>query len=133
MKILVVEDEMRIRKLIRMILEKEGHSVWEAADGIEAQRLLTEVPFDVLVTDLVMPRLGGVELVMRIRRTASELRVIFVSGYVNMAASSFKNLTDAFGVAKCLQKPFQVSELVAAVYGPEIRRNIGMISTSPGA
>ena len=132
MKILVVEDEMRIRKLIRMILEKEGHSVWEAADGIEAQRLLQEIPFDVLVTDLVMPRLGGVELVMRVRRTVSELRVVFVSGYVDMAASSFKNLTNAFGIAKCLQKPFQPYELAQAVYDPD-RKNTSAISASPGS
>lgn len=82
-RVLLVEDEPRVRAQARRLLERCGYTVFDAADGVEA-----ELEFDarggdvdVLVTDVVMPRLGGVELVSRLRRRKPGVAVVFVSGF----------------------------------------------------
>src|SRR5438132_1458194 len=63
-RILLVEDEEILRKLARAILVDEGYDVLVAADGEEALRISASEPFDLLVTDMVMPKLGGKELIL---------------------------------------------------------------------
>ncbi|HEY5997042.1 MAG TPA: ATP-binding protein, partial [Candidatus Deferrimicrobiaceae bacterium] len=81
--IVVVEDEEPVRRLMVRILEEHGYRVAEASDGIEGLRLLESgsQPCDLLVADMVMPRMGGIELAERVRLLRQDLRVLFVSGY----------------------------------------------------
>jgi CheY-like chemotaxis protein len=68
MRILVVDDEPMVRFLLVRFLEEEGHSVDEAADGIEALEHLSRRAYDLLITDVHMPRMCGIDLVRALRR-----------------------------------------------------------------
>jgi CheY-like chemotaxis protein len=83
--ILLVEDEATVRSLLREILEEQGYSVIEAGDGAEALALFERSPGDVdlLVTDVVMPRMNGRELANRVRSISPRTRLLFISGYTD--------------------------------------------------
>jgi CheY-like chemotaxis protein len=83
--ILVVEDEDGVRELVRQILVEHGHAVLSARHGRDALLLAEryERPIDLLVTDVVMPEMGGGELVERLTALRSDLKVLYISGYTN--------------------------------------------------
>jgi two-component system cell cycle sensor histidine kinase/response regulator CckA len=111
--VLITEDEDTVRALSRRILEREGYTVLEARDGREAIRVATAYPsrIDLLVTDMVMPNVGGSELFAHLRLLRPDLRVLFVSGYTDddMIRRGLKDAGSAF-----LQKPFTARALAAA-------------------
>lgn len=80
--ILVAEDEVVIRNIVRHLLESEGHEVLAAADGEEALRLSRAYhgPIDLLITDVVMPRLDGLALIRQILEERPDLRILVMSG-----------------------------------------------------
>ena len=78
-RILVADDEPTTRLLIRRLLEAEGYEVAVAEDGIEALERLTAEAFDVLVVDVRMPRLGGLELLSRLRHVESRTRAVVMT------------------------------------------------------
>jgi two-component system KDP operon response regulator KdpE len=108
-RVLVVDDEAGLRKVVRDALEREGHEVETAADGLEAQRLAEEHGFDLIVTDLSMPRSGGLELVREIRR-ASAVPVLILT--VRGEEREKVRLLDA-GADDYVTKPFGMEELLA--------------------
>ncbi len=111
--VLITEDEDTIRALSRRILEREGYTVLEARDGREAVRVAAGYPstIDLLITDMVMPNLGGSELFAHLRLLRPNLRVLFVSGYTDeeMIRRGLADAGSAF-----LQKPFTAKALAAA-------------------
>jgi CheY-like chemotaxis protein len=112
--ILLVEDNLEVRKLMQHILTSLGYIVLDAADG---QMALTVAenhpgPIDVLVTDLVMPKIGGLELARRLAPIRREMRVLYVSGYADHEKAS-QALDDPS--AAYLQKPFAPSDLTSKI------------------
>jgi CheY-like chemotaxis protein len=83
--VLVVEDEDGVRELVRQILVEHGHAVLTARHGRDALLLAEryERPIDLLVTDVVMPEMGGGELVERLTALRPDLKVLYISGYTN--------------------------------------------------
>ena len=83
MEVLLVEDEAPLRKLVGRLLAKDGHEVIAAADGNEALAIASERdhPVDLLLTDVVMPGMSGIELAKRLREKWPDLAVLYVSGY----------------------------------------------------
>jgi two-component system cell cycle sensor histidine kinase/response regulator CckA len=83
--VLVVEDEDGVRELVRQILVDHGHAVLTARHGRDALQLADryERPIDLLVTDVVMPEMGGGELVERLTNRRPDLKVLYISGYTN--------------------------------------------------
>ncbi|MEO8432827.1 MAG: response regulator transcription factor [Acidobacteriota bacterium] len=108
-RILVADDEVAIRKVVRDALEKAGHEVDTAVDGAEAARLFEDGAFDLVVTDLNMPNLDGLELVRRIRRSSSVPILVLT---VRQEEREKVRLLDA-GADDYVMKPFGVAELVA--------------------
>jgi CheY-like chemotaxis protein len=111
-KVLVVDDEQLVRKLVRRALEQRGHVVVEAPNGTSALAMFAEANADVMVIDLTMPDLDGIEVIKRIRATGSQLPVVLSSGYLNVLADrpADRRLIDEF-----LTKPFTIPELIAAI------------------
>jgi two-component system, cell cycle sensor histidine kinase and response regulator CckA len=111
--VLLTEDEDAIRALGRRILEREGYTVLEARDGRDAIRVAAGYPsrIDLLITDMVMPNLGGRELFVHLRLLRPDLRVLFVSGYTDDddIRRGLKDVASAF-----LQKPFTARALATA-------------------
>ncbi|NNF11672.1 MAG: response regulator [Gemmatimonadetes bacterium] len=113
--LLLVEDDDAVRRVARRILENAGYRVVEAANGMEAMYVVRSgVAFDLLLTDVVMPGMGGVELAEEIVRDQPRLPVLFVSGYAKVALQS-----DALKSAHTdsLAKPFTPATLVERVQG----------------
>ncbi len=111
--VLVAEDEDTVRRFVRIVLEKEGLRVLEAANGVEALALLDREPeVDVLLTDVVMPQMGGLELADRACADRPELKVVFMSGFVD---ASTTNAVLHGRPTTFLQKPFDIAELARVV------------------
>jgi signal transduction histidine kinase/CheY-like chemotaxis protein len=112
--VLVVEDEDSIRRFVRIVLEREGLRVLMASNGIEALRLLEDpaLTLDLLLTDVMMPQMGGRELAERLLAVQPDLAVVFMSGYV---ADRAVLSGVAARRAPLLQKPFAIEDLVRTV------------------
>jgi signal transduction histidine kinase len=108
--VLLVEDDPRVRRLTRRMLAELGYEVLEAEDGLRALSLAQDFtgPLPVLVTDVIMPALGGGELVERLKAIHPETRVVFVSGYADDALGENGVLPPG---AAFLPKPFTQEEL----------------------
>src|SRR4029077_16283058 len=83
--ILIVEDEAALRELARELLDASGYKVIEAEGGEKAIELVerSETPIDLLLTDVVMPGMGGKQLAKRLTELRPELRVLYMSGYTD--------------------------------------------------
>ncbi len=112
--ILVVEDEEMVRDLVCRTLRRAGYTVLVADNGVEALRMSGAFPspIDLMVTDVIMPRMGGRELADRITALRPGLRILFVSGYANEATGDSELLGPG---AEYLQKPFTPSTLLERV------------------
>lgn len=111
-RILAIDDEEIVQSLIRDALEDEGHQVLTAASGEEAIKLLESTPFDLLITDIRMPRMSGTELVERARQINPGIGIIFITGYASLTSAK-----DAIkqGALDYIMKPFELSEIRQAV------------------
>ncbi len=111
--VLLVEDEVLVRDLARRLLSQQGYRVLEAASGVEALRLLERGdPCDLLLTDVVMPGLGGREVVDRVRVHRPDLRVVFMSGYSDSSIFDTGHMSphETF-----VHKPFSPHDLLLTV------------------
>jgi len=108
-RVLVADDEAGIRKVVRDAFEHSGHEVETAIDGQEAIDLLEQVHFDLVVTDLAMPRVSGLDLVREIRRKSAVPILVLT---VRAEEREKVRLLDA-GADDYVTKPFGVSELLA--------------------
>ncbi|MBV5317711.1 MAG: sigma-54-dependent Fis family transcriptional regulator [Desulfobulbaceae bacterium] len=109
MTILIADDDPVIRKLFEKRLSKEGYEVTVASDGTEAAKLLHAMPFDVVITDLVMPGdIGGIELLNLAKEKSVEIEVIVITAH-----SSVDTAVDAMkkGAVDYLEKPVNFDEL----------------------
>jgi PAS domain S-box-containing protein len=112
--ILLVEDEAMVREFSRLVLEKRGYKVLEAANGVEALRWFQdpEVRIHMVVTDVVMPDMGGQALVSRLSEKVPGLPVLFVSGYSDQGFRQKGGLEPG---DRFLQKPFTSGKLARMV------------------
>jgi CheY-like chemotaxis protein len=108
--ILLVDDEEFVRQFTGIILERAGFTVREACDGQEALESYRESPPDVVVTDLVMKPMGGLELIGHLRREFPDSKVVVMSAYSDAVANAVE-----IGGLKVLTKPFGKDQLVSAI------------------
>jgi len=113
--ILLVEDEPRLRRVTRQVLEEEGHTVIEAENGVAAlARCLTlSRPVDLLLTDVVMPEMGGPRLAQELLRRYPRLPVLYMSGYHGTALAASEGLE--YTTFPILAKPFAPEDLIRKV------------------
>jgi ATP-dependent Lon protease len=107
-KILVVDDDFNFRSLMVHVLKDEGYSVSMAEDGIAALRALEREGFDILITDINMPNMDGIELFNNVKNLYPQIPVIFVSGF------NYNNLDEKLlreGASYFLKKPFNLNLL----------------------
>ncbi len=109
--VLLVEDERAVRMIVERVLRRSGLDVLAACDGIAALELFDDAAVDVLISDVVMPGLDGVELLERMRERRPGLPVVLMSGYAEPPQR--RALDDAGAVF--LAKPFAADDLLAAV------------------
>ena len=112
MHILVVEDERRLASLVRRALEEEGHVVDVAHDGAEGLDVATATDYDLLILDLMLPHLDGIEIAKRLRAANNDVRILMLTA---RDAVEDRVLGLESGADDYLMKPFSFSELLARV------------------
>lgn len=111
-RVLLVEDEDSVRNVVGRLLTKLGYDVSKAADAEEALALFDDgQTFDLVVTDIVMPGLSGIEMARILEERYSDLRFLFISGYTSRELG----IAPAAPPEPFLPKPFTMQELAAEV------------------
>ena len=111
-RILLAEDDNDMRRFLAKALEKAGYDVCDFDNGASAFERLREEPFNLLLTDIVMPEMDGIELARRATEIDPDLKVMFITGF---AAVALNPDSKAPKDARILSKPFHLRDLVAEV------------------
>jgi two-component system, cell cycle response regulator CpdR len=111
-RILLAEDDDSVRVFLARALRRAGHEVCDLPDGAQALDWISEHPVDLLLADVVMPGLDGIELARRAGDMWPHLRVIFITGFAAVALRAAETLPRQ---ATVLAKPFHLRRLVAEV------------------
>ena len=106
--ILVAEDEDRVRALVAEVMRREGYQVEEAADGQDALQIAMETPIDLVISDLIMPRMNGWRLLSSLRKREMDVPVIILTGHMTEEGEKVLTSKDIVGF---LTKPIQFEEL----------------------
>ena len=112
MKILLAEDDDDLRRFLVKALEKAGHRVSPFAEGASAYEEIKQASFDLLLTDIVMPEMDGIELARRAAELDPALKIMFITGFAAVALNPDSNAPKD---AKVLSKPFHLRDLVDEV------------------
>ncbi len=110
-RILLTEDDASLRVFLSRALEQAGHEVVQAEDGYAALPLIEAGGVDLLLTDIVMPGLDGIELAHRARSIAPDLRVMFITGFAAVALARADTPSDV----RMMSKPFHLRDLVREI------------------
>ena len=111
-RILLAEDDNDMRRFLAKALKNAGFDVVSFDNGLSAYERLREEPFTLLLTDIVMPEMDGIELARRATKLDPDLKVMFITGFAAVALNPDAN---APRNAKVLSKPFHLRELVDEV------------------
>jgi DNA-binding NtrC family response regulator len=114
-RILVVDDEPSMRDLVALVLELDQHQVVTAGDGNAALAEIEKGVFDLVITDLVMPDLEGIETIMTLRKMRPTLKLIAMSGGGFGRAGDYLEMAATVGAARTLAKPFTNDMLLKTV------------------
>lgn len=110
--VLIVDDEEMIREEFREALEFEDFSVTTAASAIEALKICDDMEFDVIISDLKMPKMGGLEFLRELRTRKVDAKLFVVSGH---GAKSNEDEALEVGAVACFSKPLDVDLLVESI------------------
>jgi CheY-like chemotaxis protein len=123
--VLIVEDEAAIRRVLTRVLERAGFIVRTAENGDDALQQLRAAEVDIVITDIIMPKMHGVDAIKRIVKEFSRVRIIAISGGGNFGITDYKPdaiTTSAYlaaarraGAHALLTKPFQTAEILHAI------------------
>jgi len=113
--ILLVDDDEAVRSMLRRALQRRGYDVIEAAEGGAALRALSSATVDLVITDILMPGMEGIETIQALRRTYPNLKIIAMSGGGRMKPEGYIEVAKAFGAFRVFTKPFDNEELIAAI------------------
>ncbi len=114
-KILVVDDDEAIRAVIGLILSSEGYEVTFASDGIEAIEHTSSTHFHLVLMDLMMKDMDGIETILALRASHQDTRIIAMSGGWDSGNRSYLALAKTIGADQTLCKPFNKSALLDAI------------------
>jgi DNA-binding response OmpR family regulator len=113
--ILIADDDTLIRTMMQKLLTRAGHTIFEAANGIEAEAVAAEHAIDLLITDIVMPDKEGLMLVRDLKERQPQLKIIAMSGGGRSGAFTVLDAATQFGADAVLRKPFRGRELIETV------------------
>ncbi len=120
-RILVIDDQDSIRRVVRRALEQDGHEVFDANDGELGMEILESRSFDVVITDIFMPGQDGIVTLRQVRKRFPQVKVIVISGGDSTGMMDLRQDAELLGAVKSLQKPFnarEIMDVVRSVLGP---------------
>lgn len=113
-RVLVVDDEPAIVELVEVLLNGEGFEVTSASNGAEGLQALDRVKPNLIITDIAMPDMEGVEFISKLRKGGVAIPIIAMSG--NAVGMGFLRASRLFGAAETLVKPFRSADLLSLVH-----------------
>ena len=113
MRILVVEDDVQVRKMVCKVLNNQGYDLAEAANGKEVFKILVNIK--IVVADIIMPEKDGLETIQELKRDYPDIKILAISGGGKISAQNYLILAQKVGADLILKKPFDKQELLDAV------------------
>ncbi len=113
-RVLVIEDDELARESVTLMLEESGHEVSMADDGDVGLKMFAEEPYDLVVTDLIMPEVNGMDVLSQIKQEHPDTRVIVISGGGRLTPVSYLDVAEKLGADDVLTKPFTAFELTSS-------------------
>lgn len=110
-RILIVDDHSIIRKTIQDILKDESYEIEEASNGLEALQLQKKKPFNLIITDIIMPKMEGIELIIKLKRDFPDVKIIAISG----GKPYYLYIAKKLGTNHVFTIPFDQKELLETV------------------
>jgi CheY-like chemotaxis protein len=114
-RILIIDDDLETRLMLRETLEGAGYEVEEAENGTEGLNLYRRRPIHLIITDVVMPEKGGLEVIMELRRETRMLPIIAMLGGGQLRSKEALPSAHEPGASEILSKPFTREEILRAV------------------
>ena len=115
-RILIIDDDDQFRTMLRKMLEKAGYNdIEEAGNGSIGMKLFRQNPFDVVITDIIMPDKEGIEMITELRRDYPQIKIIAMSGGGRVGPHGYLEMAKYLGAGRTLTKPFKQSDLIDAV------------------
>ena len=114
-RVLVIDDEPQIRSMLRMMLERAGHEVEEAPDGIEGIRIYRNNPADLIISDLIMPNKDGIGMIIELKKEFPDVKIIAMSGGGLNKPEGYLEGAKKLGAQQTLTKPIDRDELLRTV------------------
>lgn len=112
--VLLIEDQDDVRTFAKIVLERAGHRVREAADGNQGIRALQERRPDLIITDIFMPVNDGLEVIRAAQKLAPNLPIVAISGGTPKIVRNYLPVAETFGATETLEKPFTPADLLEA-------------------
>jgi CheY-like chemotaxis protein len=133
LRILVVDDDTAVRMAIKLVLEDEGHEIILADNGRAGIAAADEDHFDLVICDIFMPGMDGIEAITALHKNNPQMPVIAMSGFMfrdsQHPAPDYLSLSTKLGAAYSLRKPFRPNELLKAVRECVANRSAGLKAT----
>ena len=114
-RILIIDDEPQIRSMLKLMLERDGHEVAEAPDGIEGIRIYRQNPADLIITDLIMPNKDGIGVIIDLKKEFPNVKIIAMSGGGLNKPEGYLKGAKKLGAACTLTKPIDRGEMLKAI------------------
>ncbi len=114
-RILVIDDDVQVRQMLKQILERAGYEVVDATDGAEGIKLYRDEPTDLIITDIIMPEKEGIETIMELKRDFPDVKIIAISGGGRVDPGHYLEIARRLGVDRTFTKPFDRAELLEAI------------------
>ena len=113
--VLIIEDDEFVQNMLKQTFERAGYEVATASNGRVGIQLYQSKPFDVVITDLIMPDMEGIETIANLRRGDPNVKVIAISGGGRNSPDDYLHLAEKLGAIKTFAKPVDRNELLKTV------------------
>jgi YesN/AraC family two-component response regulator len=114
-KILIIDDEDLIREGLKIALEMEGYEIQICNDGKEAFKVVPEFKPEIVITDIIMPDIDGIEVIISLRKLPNPPKIIAISGGGRISAGDHLKSAKQLGASSTFTKPFSIAELIECI------------------
>ncbi|HIJ89986.1 MAG: response regulator [Desulfobulbaceae bacterium] len=114
-RILLIDDEQMVLELLVSVLTRAGYEVITAGDGLVACQLCRSQDFDLVITDIIMPEMDGIEMIQELRQRCPQVKIIAMSGGGRCSPQDYLEIAGVLGVSATIAKPFSNKDFLATV------------------
>jgi len=114
-RILIIDDDLAIQQMVKRLVEKAGYEADLASNGEEGMDMIDEGSFNLVITDIIMPRKEGIEIITAIRKDYPQIKIIAMSGGGRFTPEGYLRSAKILGADRIFTKPFNHREMMTAI------------------